>query len=236
MTSGGKIVQTQQNGARLVRTKWIIGIHSIVFSPFCNYLTILMRQICAINVMKLKTNFNVSIIRGGTLHINIRQCMILMDSTMVEHILTGEQKRGDNMMKFVNLVISGCCAAFLIGCGKASKEIERYEQTASSFLCFVNRMQDGQQKTVLEQDAWGRKLLVETNSSSIVYISQGTDVEDSCDDIRLQIERHAGSYSISYMYGSRHYFSAGFFEPENVGAVPFYDRLTLPLGAKEGKQ
>jgi len=155
---------------------------------------------------------------------------------MVEHILTGEQKRGDNMMKFVNLVISGCCAAFLIGCGKASKEIERYEQTASSFLCFVNRMQDGQQKTVLEQDAWGRKLLVETNSSSIVYISQGTDVEDSCDDIRLQIERHAGSYSISYMYGSRHYFSAGFFEPENVGAVPFYDRLTLPLGAKEGKQ
>ena len=115
-------------------------------------------------------------------------------------------------MKYMILVIACCCTVLLIGCWGANKDIERYEQTASSFLRLVNGMQDGRQMSVLKQDAWGRNILVETNSSSIVYISQGIDVKDSCDDIRLQIERDTGSYSISYTYDSHHYFSAGFFE------------------------
>ena len=131
---------------------------------------------------------------------------------MVEHILTGEQKRGDNMKNYMILVISCCSTVLLIGCQGANKDIERYEQTASSFLRLINGMQEGRQISVPEQDAWGRNLLVETNSSSIICISQGTDVKDSRDDIRLQIERDTGSYSISYTYDSHHYFSAGFFE------------------------
>ena len=115
-------------------------------------------------------------------------------------------------MKYKMLVISCCCTVLLIGCRGANKDIERYEQTASSFLRLVNGMQKERQISVPEQDAWGRNLLVETNSSSIVFISQGIDVKDSCDDIRLQIERDTGSYSISYTYDSRHHFSAGFFE------------------------
>ena len=121
-------------------------------------------------------------------------------------------KSGDKVMKYKMLVISCCCTVLLIGCWGANKDIERYEQTASSFLRLVNGMQDGRQMSVLKQDAWGRNILVETNSSSIVYISQGIEVKDSCDDIRLQIERDTGSYSISYTYDSRHHFSAGFFE------------------------
>ena len=115
-------------------------------------------------------------------------------------------------MKYKMLVISCCCTVLLIGCWGANKDIERYEQTASSFLRLVNGMQKERQISVPEQAAWGRNLLVETNSSSIVYISQGIEVKDSCDDIRLQIERDTGSYSISYTYDSRHHFSAGFFE------------------------
>ena len=131
---------------------------------------------------------------------------------MVEHILAGEQKRGDNMKIYMILVISCCCTVLLIGCWGANKDIERYEQTASTFLRLVNGMQEERQISVPELDAWGRNLLVETNASSIVYISQGTDVKDLRDDIRLQIERDTGSYSISYTYDSHHYFSAGFFE------------------------
>ena len=78
-------------------------------------------------------------------------------------------------MKYKMLVISCCCTVLLIGCWGANKDIERYEQTASSFLRLVNGMQKERQISVPEQDAWGRNLLVETNSSSIICISQGTD-------------------------------------------------------------
>ena len=106
---------------------------------------------------------------------------------------------------------------------KISKNRERYEQTASDLLRGVNRIRNGQQLSASEQDAWGRKLLIETNASSIVYTSHGADVKDTCDDIKLKIERDTGFYSISYEYDSHHYDTAGFVETEKA------DKL-LPYG------
>ena len=106
---------------------------------------------------------------------------------------------------------------------KISKNRERYEQTASDLLRGVNRIRNGQQLSASEQDAWGRKFLIETNASSIVYTSHGADVKDTCDDIKLKIERDTGFYSISYEYDSHHYDTAGFVETEKA------DKL-LPYG------
>ena len=99
---------------------------------------------------------------------------------------------------------------------KISKNNERYEQTASDLLRGVNRIRNGQQLSASEQDAWGRKFLIETNASSIVYTSHGADVKDTCDDIKLKIERDTGVYSISYEYDSYHYDTAGFVETEKA--------------------
>ena len=99
---------------------------------------------------------------------------------------------------------------------KVSKNRERYEQTASDLLRGVNRIRNGQQLSASEQDAWGRKLLIETIASSIVYTSHGADVKDTCDDIKLKIERDTGVYSISYEYDSYHYDTAGFVETEKA--------------------
>ena len=99
---------------------------------------------------------------------------------------------------------------------KISKNRERYEQTASDLLRGVNRIRNGQQLSASEQDAWGRKFLIETNASSIVYTSHGADVKDTCDDIKLKIERDTGVYSISYEYDSYHYDTAGFVETEKA--------------------
>ena len=106
---------------------------------------------------------------------------------------------------------------------KIYKNRERYEQTASDLLRGVNRIRNGQQLSASEQDAWGRKFLIETNASSIVYTSHGADVKDTCDDIKLKIERDTGFYSISYEYDSHHYDTAGFVETEKA------DKL-LPYG------
>ena len=136
---------------------------------------------------------------------------------MVEHIHS-HGKEGEKV-KYRYLSAFAYCTFLLIGCWRKTKDIDLYEQTASSFLRLVNEMQDGRKLLVPEQDAWGHKLLVETNTSSIVYISQGADVKDSRDDIRLQFERNTGAYSISYTYDSHHYSSAGFIETENVGTA-----------------
>ena len=106
---------------------------------------------------------------------------------------------------------------------KISKNRERYEQTASDLLRGVNRIRNGQRLSALEQDAWGRKFLIETNALSIVYTSHGADVKDTDDDIKLKIERDTGAYSISYEYDSYHYDMAGFVETEKA------DKL-LPYG------
>ena len=110
---------------------------------------------------------------------------------------------------------------------KISKNRERYEQTANDLLRGVNRIRNGQQLSASEQDAWGRKLLIETNASSIVYTSHGADVKDTCDDIKLKIERDAGFYSISYEYDSHHYDTAGFVEHKDA-AEPF-SREIIPM-------
>jgi len=99
---------------------------------------------------------------------------------------------------------------------KISKNRERYEQTASDLLRGVNRIRNGQRLSALEQDAWGRKFLIETNALSIVYTSHGADVKDTDDDIKLKIERDTGAYSISYEYDSYHYDMAGFVETEKA--------------------
>ena len=99
---------------------------------------------------------------------------------------------------------------------KISKNRERYEQTASDLLRGVNRIRKGLLLATSEQDAWGRKFQIETNGSSIIYMSQGADVKDRHDDITLQIERETGSYSISYEYDSYHYDTAGFVEIEKA--------------------
>ena len=99
---------------------------------------------------------------------------------------------------------------------KISKNRERYEQTASDLLRGVNKIRNGQPLSASEQDAWGRKFLIETNASSIVYTSHGADVKDTCDDIKLKIERDTGVYSISYEYDSYHYDTAGFVETEKA--------------------
>lgn len=126
-------------------------------------------------------------------------------------------------MKYRYLSAFAYCMFLLIGCWRTTETLERYEQTVSSLLQLVNGTQRRQQMSAQEQDAWGRDLLVETNTSSIVYISQGADVKDPCDDIRLQLERDTGAYSISYTYDSHHYNSAGFIETENVGKTRSYD-------------
>ena len=99
---------------------------------------------------------------------------------------------------------------------KVSKNREQYEQTASDLLRGMNRIRNGQQLSASEQDAWGRKFLIETNASSIVYTSHGADVKDTCDDIKLKIVRDTGFYSISYEYDSHHYATAGFVQTENA--------------------
>ena len=110
---------------------------------------------------------------------------------------------------------------------KISKNRERYEQTASDLLRGVHRIRNGQQLSASEQDAWGRKFLIETNASSIVYTSHGADVKDTCDDIKLKIERDTGVYSISYEYDSYHYATAGVVEHKDV-AEPFSHEI-IPM-------
>ena len=95
---------------------------------------------------------------------------------------------------------------------KISKNHERYEQTVRDLLFGVNRIRNGLQLSGSEQDAWGRKFLIETNASSIIYMSHGADIKDGHDDIKLQIERDTGSYTISYEYDSKHYDTSGFVE------------------------
>ena len=95
---------------------------------------------------------------------------------------------------------------------KISKNHERYEQTVRDLLFGVNRIRNGLQLSASEQDAWGRKFLIETNASSIIYMSHGADIKDGHDDIKLQIERDTGSYTISYEYDSKHYDTSGFVE------------------------
>ena len=106
---------------------------------------------------------------------------------------------------------------------KISKNRERYEQTASDLLRGVNRIRNGQQLSASEQG----KLLIETNASSIVYTSHGADVKDTCDDIKLKIERDTGVYSISYEYDSYHYATAGVVEHKDV-AEPFSHEI-IPM-------
>ena len=106
---------------------------------------------------------------------------------------------------------------------KIYKNRERYEQTASDFLRGVNRIRNGLRFLASEQDAWGRKFQIETNASSIVYTSHGADVKDTCDDIKLKIERDTGAYTISYEYDSCRYDTAGFVETEKPlphGIIP----------------
>ena len=43
-------------------------------------------------------------------------------------------------------------------------------------------------------------------------MSHGADIKDGHDDIKLQIERDTGSYTISYEYDSKHYDTSGFVE------------------------